>query len=77
MDKSLEPQPYYEASLNPEWVKAMNQEMEALYRNNTWIIIGLPKNRKPICCRWIYRIKYKANGEIERYKARLVAKGYS
>ena len=57
--------------------KAMNLEMEALYRNNTWEITDLPKGRKPIGCRWIYKIKYKSNGEIERYKARLVAKEYN
>lgn len=51
--------------------------MEALYRNNTWEITNLPKGRKAIGCRWIYKIKYKSNGDIERYKARLVAKGYN
>ncbi|KAF5815294.1 putative RNA-directed DNA polymerase [Helianthus annuus] len=55
----------------------MNVEMEALYRNNTWIVVDLPKGRKPIGCKWVYRIKYKANGEVERYKARLVAKGFN
>lgn len=53
LDKTIEPRSYYEASLNPEWVKAMNQEIEALYRTTTWIITNLPKNRKPIGCRWI------------------------
>lgn len=51
--------------------------MEALNRNNTWVLVDLPPGRKPIGCKWIYKIKYKSNGEIERYKARLVAKGYS
>ena len=55
----------------------MNEEMEALYRNATWELTDLPPNRKPIGCKWVYKIKYKSNGEIERYKARLVAKGYS
>ncbi|KAL4580545.1 hypothetical protein LXL04_016743 [Taraxacum kok-saghyz] len=74
---AVEPQSYKEAASNPEWIKAMNLELEALYRNNTWEITDLPKGRKPIGCRWIYKIKYKSNGEIERYKARLVAKGYN
>lgn len=55
----------------------MNDEMEALYRNQTWIIYDLPSDRKPIGCKWVYKIKYKSNGEVERYKARLVAKGYN
>lgn len=55
----------------------MNEKLEALYRNQTWIITNFPPNRKPICCRWVYKIKYKSNGEFKRYKARLVAKGYN
>ncbi|XP_071728698.1 uncharacterized mitochondrial protein AtMg00820-like [Rutidosis leptorrhynchoides] len=50
--------------------------MEALNRNNTWVITDLPKGRN-IGSKWVYRIKYKSTGEIERYKARLVAKGYN
>lgn len=77
LNKTNEPQSFTEAAADPNWVKAMNDEMEALYRNNTWEITNLPANRKPIGCRWVYKIKYKSNGEVERYKARLVAKGYS
>ncbi|GJR96975.1 ribonuclease H-like domain-containing protein [Tanacetum coccineum] len=60
-----------------KYVKAMNNEIEALNRNNTWTIYDLPIGRKPIGYKWIFKIKYKASGEIERYKARLVAKGFS
>lgn len=55
----------------------MNEEMEALNRNQTWIITSLTFDRKPFGCKWIYKTKYKSNGEFERFKARLVAKGYS
>lgn len=55
----------------------MNTEMDDLYHNNTWIITSLPSNRKPIDCRWVHKIKYKSNCEVECYKVRLVAKGYS
>ncbi|KAJ0508672.1 putative RNA-directed DNA polymerase [Helianthus annuus] len=55
----------------------MNKEIEVLYRNGTWKLVNLPKDRKAIGCKWIYKIKYKSNSEVERFKARLVAKGYS
>ncbi|GJZ13898.1 ribonuclease H-like domain-containing protein, partial [Tanacetum coccineum] len=58
-------------------IEAMNNEIEALNRNNTWTVYDLPIDRKPIGSKWIWKIKYKASGEIERYKARLVAKGFS
>nr|KAJ0189315.1 hypothetical protein LSAT_V11C800419360 [Lactuca sativa] len=48
LNKTLEPKTYNEDALDPNWVKAMNGEMEALYRNNTWEITDLPKGRKSI-----------------------------
>ncbi|GJZ12978.1 putative RNA-directed DNA polymerase, partial [Tanacetum coccineum] len=60
----------------PEWIEAMNLEMEALFRNNTYVLVDLPPGRKAIGCKWLWRINYKSSGEVERYKARLVAKGF-
>lgn len=60
-----------------EWKKAMDDEYNSLLKNNTWVITNLPSGRKPIKCMWIYKLKYKVDGSIDRYKARLVAKGYS
>ncbi|XP_022040102.1 uncharacterized protein LOC110942636 [Helianthus annuus] len=68
LNKSVEPSSYNEAIKDPRWIEAMNKEMEALNRNNTWVVVDLPKGRKPIGCKWVYKIKYKANGEVERYK---------
>lgn len=51
--------------------------MDTLYRNQTWIIIDLPPNIKPIGCKCVFKIKYKSSGEVKRYKTHLVAKGYS
>lgn len=51
--------------------------MAALNRNHTWTLTTLPRGRSPVDCRWIYKLKYRVDGSIERYKARLVAKGFS
>ncbi|GKE52262.1 ribonuclease H-like domain-containing protein [Tanacetum coccineum] len=64
------------ASKFPYWIDAMNQEMSALLRNGTWEIVDLPKDRKSIGSKWIYKIKYQSSGEINRFKARLVAQGF-
>ncbi|KAH9666171.1 retrovirus-related pol polyprotein from transposon RE1 [Citrus sinensis] len=65
-----------EALKDPKWKAAMNDEMRSLQKNQTWELVDLPPGKKLVGCRWIYTIKYKAYGSIERYKARLVAKGY-
>ncbi|CAJ2640143.1 unnamed protein product [Trifolium pratense] len=60
-----------------KWKQAMDLEMEALDKNNTWELVSLPNGKKPVGCKWVYTVKYKADGSIERYKARLVAKGFT
>ena len=55
----------------------MNEEMKSLEKNETWELVDPPPGKKPVGCRWIYTVKYKADGTIERFKARLVAKGYT
>ena len=51
--------------------------MNALERNQTWEIVELPKEKKRVGCKWVYALKYKVDGSLERYKARLVAKGFT
>lgn len=72
-----EPSSYVEVSKSPAWQKAMNNEITALEENNTWELVDLPQGVKPIGCKWIYKLKLKADGSVERHKARLVAKGYN
>lgn len=72
-----EPTTYSEAVTDTRWIDAMKTEIQALEDNKTWEITDLPPGKKPIGCRWVYKVEYKSTGKIERFKARLVAKGYS
>ncbi|CAA0831452.1 cysteine-rich RLK (RECEPTOR-like protein kinase) 8 [Striga hermonthica] len=55
----------------------MNEEIMALRQNETWDLVPKPDGVKPISCKWVYKIKRRPDGSIERYKARLVARGFS
>ena len=55
----------------------MIQEFEALYDNDTWDLVTLPPKKQAVGYRWVYKLKHKADGSIERLKARLVVKGYT
>ncbi|GJV18592.1 ribonuclease H-like domain-containing protein [Tanacetum coccineum] len=77
LNKTTKPKTFQEASQNPRWIEAMNLEMEALFRNNTYVLVDLPPRRKAVGCKWLWKIKYKSSGEVERYKSRLVAKSFS
>ncbi len=58
-------------------VLAKQDELEALNRNNTCHFTSLSQDKTIIGCQWAYRIKYHANGIVDRLKARLVANGYA
>ena len=60
-----------------QWKQALDNEYSAHIKNNTWTLGNLPEGRKAIDCRWVFKVKYNADGSVERHKARLVAKGYS
>lgn len=55
----------------------MQEEFNSLERNHTWDLVPLPKGRKLVRCKWIYRTKFAADGSVDKYKARLVEKGFS
>jgi hypothetical protein len=76
-----EPATYKEAVRcgdSENWISAMHKEIQSLEKNNTWEVIPLPKKKKTISCKWIFKRKEGLSpSEAPKYKARLVAKGYS
>ena len=55
----------------------MKEEIDSLEKNKTWELVKLPKDRKTIGCKWVFKLKKGVDGKVERYKSRLVTKGYS
>uniref|UniRef100_A0A2N9I2A4 Reverse transcriptase Ty1/copia-type domain-containing protein n=1 Tax=Fagus sylvatica TaxID=28930 RepID=A0A2N9I2A4_FAGSY len=78
---SEDPSTFQEAidsSEKDKWMEAMVEEMESLSKNKTWELTELPKGKKPIGCKWVFKRKEAVSEkEGERFKAQLVAKGYS
>jgi histone deacetylase 1/2 len=71
-----EPYTLTEALSDSNWRQAMEEEYNALIQNKTRHLVPPSRNKNLIDCKWVYRIKKRADGSIDRYKARLVAKGF-
>ncbi|RVW78751.1 Retrovirus-related Pol polyprotein from transposon RE1 [Vitis vinifera] len=74
---STEPKGFKFAAKNPAWLAAMDEEIQALQQNGTWILVPRPVNTNIVGFKWVFRTKYFPDGSVERLKARLVAKGYT
>ncbi|PAV20599.1 hypothetical protein PNOK_0322600 [Pyrrhoderma noxium] len=75
-----EPRTWKEMLKRPDaaqWIQAAHEEIQALLQNRTWTAEELPQGRKAVDNRWVFKLKRKPDGSIERYKARLVAKSFS
>ncbi|GJX56434.1 zinc finger, CCHC-type containing protein [Tanacetum coccineum] len=58
------------------WKEAINDEMDSIIGNNTWVLADLPPSCKPLGCKWIFKRKLKVDGTVEKFKARLVIQGF-
>lgn len=74
---SDDPQQFSDAVGKTEWEAAMTEEYSSLMKNHTWDLIPLPKGRKLVRWKWVYKSKYVVDGSFDKHKARLVAKGFS
>eukprot|EP00253_Pinus_taeda_P025522 PITA_25522 len=74
---SIEPQNVAEACKDEHWVKAMDEELKQIEKNNTWELVPRPKDKNVIGTKWVFKNKLNENGEVIRNKARLVCKGYA
>ncbi|RVW40691.1 Retrovirus-related Pol polyprotein from transposon TNT 1-94 [Vitis vinifera] len=61
------PQNIQEAFKYPKWKAAVDEEVRALEKNGTWEITDLPRGKKPVGCKWIFTVKYKADGNVDSY----------
>lgn len=59
-----------------KWIKAMDEEINAIENNETWELVSIPKGKEVIGVKWVYKTKCNVEGRIERHKERLVVKGY-
>jgi hypothetical protein len=75
--QKVKPTCFEQAVGNPKWDNAMDEEMTTLDANATWELVALPKDKKTIGRKWVYKVKHNADGSVNKYKARLVAKGYA
>jgi len=71
-----EPSTYKQTASKLEWTKAMLLEYNALVSNQTWALCPRPSHHNVVRNKWVFKLKHKPNGSVDRFKARLVVKGY-
>ncbi|KAL0455099.1 UNVERIFIED_CONTAM: hypothetical protein Slati_0849100 [Sesamum latifolium] len=60
-----------------KWLEVMKSEMDSMCSNQVWTLVDPSKGVRPVGCKWVYKRKFRADGEVTAFNARLVAKGYT
>lgn len=60
----------------PPWEAAIQDELKSLEAFNTFEVVDQPPRKKPVGCKYVFKTKFKPNGDIEKCKVRLVAQGF-
>ena len=71
------PRNIQEALNDPDWKSTVMKEMNVMRRSGTWEDVDLPMDKKTVGFKWVFTVKCKANGSIERFQARLMANGFT
>ena len=80
VERNPEPVTLKEAFVSKDsekWRAAAQAEYDSLIEHNTWELCELPAGKKVIGWKWVLKVKYQENGEVDRYKCRLVAQGFT
>ncbi|XP_019052678.1 PREDICTED: uncharacterized protein LOC109114470 [Nelumbo nucifera] len=72
-----EPNIYSQVSKHHHWSDAMSKEFQALVQNKTWNLVPYHSSMNVVGSKWVYKIKQKPDGSVDRYKDRLVAQGFT
>ncbi|XP_026452189.1 uncharacterized protein LOC113352596 [Papaver somniferum] len=72
-----EPRTYREAAAIPDWKDSMKEELTSHREAGTWDMVDLPPGKSVVGNRWVFKVKTKSDGSIERQKYRVVAQGYT
>lgn len=61
---------------DPRWKETVQEEMHVLDKNKTQELVELPPRKKTVGCKWVFTMKFKYDGIVNKYKARFVANGF-
>lgn len=77
LQASVVPKGFKSVVKHPHWVAAMDEEMDALRANSTWVLVPRPPRISVIGSKWVFRTKFLSDGTVDHHKACLVAQGFT